>query len=302
LIDPGRVLGELQNLVVQLTGIANALFPFAHPNLIVRSMLQDSLGLILKVWYGFILQTTDFESAGAFTSNATIQTFEPKVQMVANAALTFIVVWGSYRIMWGHGLRSLYTARILLPRLLMSVVLVNFALPLMQAVVDASNVVSDTVYKFGTIPGDMRVWWNGVGFDSTADLPTIVTTAVLVAGYDVLGVVYVIRYTILVVLAITAPLAGLLFTLPETHHMAKPWSSLFMTNLLMQPAQLFVLAIGFAIEKNGFTPVHHLFALAALLVVFKVPGAMGGSEKVAHKLETTVKAAFHLAEHAIVHA
>jgi hypothetical protein len=298
----GNVLGELQNLVVQLTAIANALFPFAHPNLIVKSMLDDSLGLLLNVWYRFILQTTDFESAGVFTANSTIQQFEPKMQLVANAALAVVVVWASYRIMWGHGLRSLYTARILLPRLLMSVVLINFALPLMQAVVDASNVVSEVIYKFGTIPSDMKVWWNGMGLESSLSLPQLITNAVLVAGYDVLGVVYVLRYTLLIVLAITAPLAGLLFTLPETHHMAKQWSSLFMTNLLMQPAQLFVLAIGFAIEKQGVTPVHHLFALAALLVVFKVPGAFGGSEKVAHKLESAVKTGFKALEHAVAHA
>jgi len=300
-MDPGQVLGELQRLVIQVTGIANVLFPFAHPNLVVRSMLQDSVGLILNVWFRFILQTTDFDTTHDFTANATIQAFEPKVQIVANAALALMALWASYRIMWSHGLRTLYTARILLPRLVMSVVLVNFALPLMQALIDASNVVSSAVDSFGTIP-DMRGWWNGIGLESIADLPQILTTAALVSGYDVLAVVYVIRYTILVVLAITAPLAGLLFTLPETHHLAKQWGSLFMTNLLMQPAQLFVLAIGFAIEKNGPTPVHHLFALATLLVLFKVPGAMGGSEKVAHKLEATVKAGFHMAEHAIAHA
>jgi hypothetical protein len=113
---------------------------------------------------------------------------------------------------------------------------------------------------------------------------------------------YLIRYTILIVLAITAPLAGLLFTLPETHHVAKQWSSMFLTNLLMQPMQLFVLAIGFALERDGYTPVHHLFALAALLVVFKVPGAMGGAEKVAHKLESAFKTGFKAVEHAVAHA
>src|SRR5437899_474777 len=79
--------------------------------------------------------------------------------------------------------------------------------------------------------------------DPSAGPVQIVATAVLVVGYDVLGIAYLIRYTILIVLAITAPLAGLLFTLPETHHVAKQWGSLFMTNLLMQPIQLFVLAI-----------------------------------------------------------
>src|SRR5216683_8178558 len=118
-------LGQLQNLVIQLTQFANVLFPFAHPTLIVKPLLDDILGLLVKVWFGFILHTTDFETGGDFISNPTIQAFEPKVQLVANGALAVVAIWASYRIMWGHGLRSLYTARILLPRLLMSVVLID---------------------------------------------------------------------------------------------------------------------------------------------------------------------------------
>jgi hypothetical protein len=294
-------LGQLQNLVIQLTQIANFLFPFAHPTLIVKTLLDDSLGLLLKVWFGFILHTTDFESGGDFISNPTIQAFEPKVQLVANAALAVVAIWASYRIMWGHGLRSLYTARILLPRLLMSVVLINFALPLLQAVVLASNTVCDAIQTFGTLP-DWSNWLHNLRLDPSAGVLQIVTTTGLLLGYDVLGIAYLIRYTILIILAITAPLAGLLFTLPETHHVAKQWSSMFLTNLLMQPMQLFVLAIGFALERDGYTPVHHLFALAALLVVFKVPGAMGGAEKAAHKLESAFKMGFKAVEHAVAHA
>ena len=110
------------------------------------------------------------------------------------------------------------------------------------------------------------------------------------------------RYAILIVLAITAPIAGLLFTLPETQHFAKLWASAFFTNLLMQPAQLFVLAIGFALENGGHTPVHHLFALAALLIVFKVPGALGGAEKTAHKLESAVVTGMRGLERLVAHA
>jgi len=69
-------------------------------------------------------------------------------------------------------------------------------------------------------------------------------TGVLAAGYDVLAITYLVRYAILIVLAITAPLAGLFFMLPETHHVSKMWASHFTANLLMQPFQLFVLAIG----------------------------------------------------------
>src|SRR5260370_13265719 len=146
-------LGQLQNLVIQLTEIANFLFPFAHPTLIVKTLLDDSLGLLLKVWFGFVLHTTDFETGNDFITNSTIQAFEPKVQLIANGALAIVAIWASYRIMWGHGLRSQYTARILLPRLLLSVVLVNFAPPMMQAGVPATNSASVALCALAT-PSD----------------------------------------------------------------------------------------------------------------------------------------------------
>jgi hypothetical protein len=45
-----------------------------------------------------------------------------------------------------------------------------------------------------------------------------------------------------------------------------------------------------------------VFALAALLVVFKVPGAMGSAEKVAHKLESMLSSSRTHAEHGVVRA
>jgi hypothetical protein len=48
--------------------------------------------------------------------------------------------------------------------------------------------------------------------------------------------------------------------------------------------------------------VHHLFALASLLIVFKVPGAMGGTEKAAHKLQSTMHTAFTHIGHALAKA
>jgi hypothetical protein len=66
--------------------------------------------------------------------------------------------------------------------------------------------------------------------------------------------------------------------------------------------QLFVLSIGFSLERDGISPIHHLFAIASLLIVLKVPGAMSGSEKVAHKLESTVSKGLHLVAHAVAKA
>src|SRR5438132_3810427 len=140
----------LHELYVELSRIDGYLYTIVHPNLILAKMLDDSVGLLLNVWFKFILSTTDLETGGDFVNAAAIQRFEPKVQLVADAALVLIAVWASYRIMWGHGLFTQYTARILLPRLLMAVLLINFALPLFQMVVDATNVISSTMQTFNT--------------------------------------------------------------------------------------------------------------------------------------------------------
>jgi hypothetical protein len=298
-VDWTQLLTNLRLLLEAAGKIEGYLWPLAHANLVVAALLDASVGLLLKIWRGFILQTTDFETGANFTSNVTIQHFEPVVQGVADAALGLVIVWASYRIMWGHGLHSQFSARVLLPRLFMGAILINFALPIFQVVVQASNTLCDAVQSFGTIP-DWSVWWKNYSLDQTSGVWQVITTGVLVVGYDVLAVAYLVRYAVLIVLAITAPIAGLLFALPETHHMAKHWSSLFVTNLLMQPAQLFVLAIGFALESGGHTPVHHLFAMASLLIVFKVPGALGGAEKVAHKLESTLHTGLRQLEHMVV--
>lgn len=292
----GTVIRQLYTELASVDGYLNTLF---HPNLVIASLLEKTLSPLTEIWFNFILQTTDFGShGGEFVRNTTIQTFEPKVQMAANGALVLVAMWSAYRIMWGHGLFTQYTARILLPRLFMAAVLINFPLALFQIAVDASNVISLTVQSFVTI--DPPATFLGGALPS--DPMQLVTIAVLAAAYDVFAVVYVIRYAILIVLAITSPIAGLVFMLPETNHISKLWVSHFTTNLFMQPMQIFVLAIGFTLERQGVSPVRHLFAVASLLIVFKVPGAFGGSEKVAHKLESTVSKGLHHLAHAVAKA
>ena len=285
----------------ELGRIDGYLYTIVHPNLVLARMLDDSVGLLLNVWFKFILSTTDFDTGGDFVNNATIQRFEPKVQLIANGALVLVALWASYRIMWGHGLFTQYTARILLPRLFMAAVLINFAMPLFQMGVAATNAMCLSIQSFST-HDDLATFAAGLSHNANEGTWEIITTGALAAGYGVLAIAYLVRYAVLIVLAITAPIAALLFMLPETHHISKMWASHFATNLFMQPAQLFILSIGFALEGHGISPVHHLFALASLLVVFKVPGALGGTEKAAHKLQSTMHSAFTHIGHALAKA
>src|SRR5689334_17017009 len=139
---------RLYDELLRIDGYLNTL---VHPNLVLARILNDSVGLLINVWFGFVLTTTDLESHHEFISNAAIQRFEPSLQIVADGALVVVAMWASYRIMWGHGLFTQYTARIMLPRLALAVVLINFALPLFQMCVDAANTVSSTMvaYKIG---------------------------------------------------------------------------------------------------------------------------------------------------------
>lgn len=290
-----------KSIYFELGRIDGYLYTIVHPNLVLARMLDDSVGLLLNVWFKFILSTTDFDTGGDFVNNATIQRFEPKVQLIANGALVLVALWASYRIMWGHGLFTQYTARILLPRLFMAAVLINFAMPLFQMGVAATNAMCLSIQSFST-HDDLATFAAGLSHNANEGTWEIITTGALAAGYGVLAIAYLVRYAVLIVLAITAPIAALLFMLPETHHISKMWASHFATNLFMQPAQLFILSIGFALERDGISPVHHLFALASLLVVFKVPGALGGTEKAAHKLQSTMHSAFTHIGHALAKA
>ncbi|HET7467113.1 MAG TPA: hypothetical protein VFL29_10625 [Candidatus Dormibacteraeota bacterium] len=293
----------MQQLIQSVEKLTAMLWPLLHPNEIAAVLLKDSLGLVLKVWFDFVLRTTDIggQAPRDFIQSAAITRFEPTVQLLANSLLVLAIIWASYRIMWAHGVRSQFTARVLLPRVFMGAVLINFSQPMFQAAVTASNALCDVVMKFDTI-ADWPAWWHTFTVSPQDSVLQVVTTMGLVLGYDVLAVAYIVRYTVLIVLAISAPLAGLLFVLPETAHLAKMWRKLFVTNLFMQPIQLFVIAIGFALENTGTIPLRHVFALAALLVVFKVPGAMGGAEKVAHRLESMINSSLTHAEHAVVRA
>ncbi|TMD33492.1 MAG: hypothetical protein E6I89_16895, partial [Chloroflexi bacterium] len=83
-------LSFFKDLYAELGRIEGYLYTIVHPSLILAKVLQDSVGLLLNVWFKFILTTTDFETGGDFVNNMTIQRFEPKVQLVADAALVLI--------------------------------------------------------------------------------------------------------------------------------------------------------------------------------------------------------------------
>src|SRR5438046_703323 len=184
------VIGDLPQAMAQvahsLEQLIRMLWPLAHPLEPVAVLISDGIGLLLTLWFKLLRRTTDVETGQDFVGSAAIKSFEPSVQLVADSLLGLVVVWASYKVMWGHSASSKYSVRVLLPRLFLAAVLINFSQPMFQGAVTASNTLS------------------------------------------------------------------------------------------------------------------HVFALAALLVVFKVPGAMGSAENVAHKLESLLHHSVSQVEHAVL--
>ena len=245
----------------------------------VQAFIVENVQMILEALRAFVLRTGNPAVPDApFTTVGPIRSLTPLAQVAADSALTAVITYAGFRMMWGRTTaRSQFVLRVLLPRLLLAAMLINFAVPLVQAAVDVSNALSDSVVlatkqqlltdagEFGT-----TAMTGGLGLQTA-------TLIVLFAAYAVLAFAYVVRFALLVVLTILAPAAALLFVLPETHRYAREWGGLFVSALLMQPLQLLVLAVGFALDGYSTLPVRHLFALAALWMTFKVPGALHSS-------------------------
>jgi hypothetical protein len=236
----------------------------------------------------FIIDTTSAQSGGSFTADRTIQHWEPLVEALSEAALVAVVAWAFYRVMFAHGSFTQYTARIMLPRFVVAFVVIHFSLPLLQGAVDLSNRLSEAVVAV-SLQSDMRGMVDQWGREMSLEggLGPVIALSLLV-GFLLLTFVYTVRYALLVVLAILAPLAALLLVLPETKRYAHEWASLFVTTLLMQPLQLFVLGVGLSLEEYGSSPLRHAFALAALWMCFKVPGALRTASAVGSHAESFV--------------
>ena len=238
-------------------------------------VMGSSSHYVTAVFQSFVVGTGNPDRPGtAFITSPTIQRFEPVCQVAADAGLVAALTWGSYRAMWTSSVRSRETARYILPRVVLAVVLINFSGTLFQAAVEVNNALCRTVTQNG-IAFD---WASGLAPGDLGGTPlNLLVTAALMVGYLLLAFAYVVRYALLVVLAITAPLAALLFVLPDTHRYAKEWGHLLVPTLFMQPLQLLVLGLGFSLNATASGLPGHVFALASLFLAFKVPGALSAA-------------------------
>jgi hypothetical protein len=205
--------------------------------------------------------------------NNTVQQFAAASRVLANALLALVALVGGFNIMFRPYLGSSYASALeFLPRFLLGAILVNTAGWWVQLAIDVNNALCG-VFGAGPPP-------NLADSLGRSMLPTELLIGLI---YVVMGLLLVLqqlmRLALVDVLVILAPLAALLWILPQTHGWGRLWGTLFVGTVFAQTVQVLALRLGFNLTTDippatGSGLIQPLLGIAVLALALKIPGLM----------------------------
>ncbi len=191
--------------------------------------------------YLFTTVDTSVSTPRAFTDNPPLQHMTMGIALAMDLLLAAVLVFALLRSLFERSYRARYSLKVMMPKLMLAIVLVHFALPLTQMGIDLDNALGHVAMSLGD---GMRV--DGLPWSPALSAPLVANMsvtqdifhAVFVAGLVIalvlLVLAYVVRYALLSVLVVVAPMAALCTVLPETRGYARTWLRLFMVTVFMQ--------------------------------------------------------------------
>jgi len=282
------------------------------PILTTMASLADAM---LNIFQGFLKTSPEILNSDPNAISATTKakvgtaayTVWKTVRNIANVIFVIFFLIIIFSQMTSFGISN-YGIKKLLPRLIVTAILVNISFYICQIAVDISNVVGNSMQGlFSSIPtGSLNIpngtwsggntWTNVVGVVgvSVAAGAAILWGALAFVIPALIGaivslllilVLLVGRQAIIVLLAILSPLAFIAYMLPNTDKLFKKWKSTFMSMLLLYPIVTTIFgasALASAIllpvfaSGDGATKVIGEIAANVILVVplFLVPGLL----------------------------
>ncbi len=258
--------------------------------------VRDSVSGMVET---YLLSTYDFSTLHPqpLTSNAALQAMHHLTLGIADLLLVIVLMWAFFRSQWERSFRAHYTVKVVLPRALAAVAFAHFSLLIGQMAIDLNNALVHAVWTTGLPGTGSRFPW-AFAFSHQFGLPLfeLGVRLVIVVMLVIVALTYVVRFALIAVLLVLAPLAALCVILPETKQYARAWNRLFLTTVFMQFVQVLILRFAsiFLTEQYG-NPVQALYGLAVLYLIVKVPGLMNASGHLEVKLE-------HLVQGAVKHA
>jgi hypothetical protein len=262
-LDPRKWAGDILNAV--LTTIGQALLEA------IRGFVDWALGFGDSS-LNFVTRTPAEGSYGS----PTVRAMWDFSRALVNVLLAVIVMWGGFNIMVKEHTRSPYHEVMeLLPRLILGALAANLTLEFARFLIDANNALSAAVGQV-TLPG----------YDAATPTQEGVALIFTALAYGVVAILLVLqmlmRLALIDLLIILAPVAALLWVLPQTQGWARWWANLFPRVVFQQAIQMMVLRLGSALMVE-LTPGSLSNALLTLLLgiavcwlTLKVPAILQG--------------------------
>ena len=238
------------------TDILDALFTTLGNSLMegIRSFVDWGMGLGDSS-LNFVTRTPPEGSYGS----PTVRGLWDFSRALANAALAVIAMWGGFNVMAkAHG-RSPYPDLMeLLPRLILAALAANLTLEFSRLLIDVNNGIAAAVGQV-SLPGYDQATPSQQGM--------ALVFAALVYGIVALLLIFqmLMRLALLDVLIVLAPVAALLWVLPQTQSWTRWWADLFPVTVFQQAIQMIALRLGYALMTE-FTPGSGENALLTLLL------------------------------------
>src|SRR3990167_201301 len=232
------------------------------------------------------------------TRDSTFRTWS-NFRILANIALVIAMLVAVFGQALGGGMIDAYTAKKMMPRILIAAILINLSFYIVGLAVDATNIVARGITGLLLTPFNVggfttQIDWGGsvtagLGLAAAGGTlwalagPGIAFLAVFVllpALFAVLGVfaTLIIRIVIMTFLIVVAPIAFALYVLPNTEQYFKKWWSLLVKTLLVYPIVMIIFAMSQVVsaiftsqDDKGLSGI--VAIVLAVLPLFLIPFA-----------------------------
>jgi hypothetical protein len=200
-------------------------------------------------------------------ANEAVLGFLRIAQLIANGALTLVLVVGGLNMMFGSAFSGEQYATLsrLLPRVVLGYVLVNTSVFWVQLLVDVNNALCEAFDPRNAL----RQILEKDAEQGTLVFALIFLALLIVFAFAILRMI--VRLAVLDLLIVLSPLALLCWVLPQTQGYARAWMQKFTQTLFGQ--LLFVVALGLAVQMRavvnmqGTTEAFQLLLWVAMLAV-----------------------------------
>ncbi|MPZ49757.1 MAG: hypothetical protein GEU75_10780 [Dehalococcoidia bacterium] len=245
-LDPRKWAGDILNAV--LNEIGKALLEA------MRGFVDWAMGLGDSS-LNFVTQTP---AEGTYEST-TVRTLWDFSRALVNVGLAVILMWGGFNVMMKEQTRSPYHEVMeLLPRVILAALAANLTLEFVRFLIDANNAFSAAVGQV-SLPG----------YDAATPTQEGIALIFTALAYGIVAILLVfqmlMRLALIDMLIVLAPIATLLWVLPQTQGFARWWADLLPITVFQQAIQMMVLRLGTALMVE-LTPGSLSNALLTLLL------------------------------------